>query len=137
MNIALIGSQEVDGIWPSIAPRIVECLKKAPSYLSAGELWQMCRSGQVFLLVAHDETEIHGASIWQFQNGYGQSILSCIMLVGKGLRKWALPLFDAASNIAKDGGAIISGTGRPGLYRLLKKLIPGLELARQSYIVRV
>jgi hypothetical protein len=138
MNIALIGSQEVDNVWPSIAGRVVKCLEKAPSYLSAGELWQMCRSGQAFLLVAHDETKVQGAAIWQFQQSFGQLTLSCLMLTGEDLDMWADPLFQAARNIAKDGGAAaLSATGRIGLVQTLKKQIPGLKIVRQTYLVEV
>jgi hypothetical protein len=136
LNITKVA--DVDAVWPLIAPQIVRCIEKTPSFLSAGDLWQMCRSGQAFLLIAHDDVKIHGASIWQFQNGYGRHVFDCMILVGKDLDQWVLDIFTAADRIRADGGATaITATGRPGLFKILKKYIPGLKLARQSYIVEV
>lgn len=138
MNIALIGLQEVDNIWSSIAEHVVKCLKKTPSYYSAGELWQMCRSGQAFLLLAHEGTEVRGAAIWQFQTAYGQTVFTCLMLAGKDMGQWTVPMLESARSIARDGGAKqLSATSRVGLVQTLKKQIPGLKVVRQSYLVEV
>jgi hypothetical protein len=129
---------DVDAVWPLIAPQIVKCIEKTPSFMSAGDLWQMCRSGQAFLIIAHDDVKIHGAAIWQFQSGYGQYIFDCLMLVGKDLDQWAFDLFEAAKSIARDGGATaLSATGRIGLVQSLKNHVPGLQVVRQSYLVEV
>jgi len=129
---------DVDAVWPLIAPQIVKCIEKTPSFMSAGDLWQMCRSGQAFLIIAHDDVKIHGAAIWQFQTAYNTTVFSCLMLVGEALDDWALSLLESARLIARGGGAMhLCATSRIGLVQKLKKLIPGLKVVRQSYLVEV
>jgi hypothetical protein len=129
---------DVDAIWPSIAPQIAKCLEKTPSYISAGEFWQLCRSGQAFLIVAHTDTGVKGASIWQFHHGYGRHVFDCLMVVGTDAREWTSDLFEYAAVLARsNGAAALAGTGRLGLVQILKKYVPGLKVARQSYLVEV
>jgi len=125
---------EVDAIWPMIADDIVRCLEKTPSYLTAGDLWTMCRSGKAFLLAVHDGSVIRAASVWQFE---GQNFV-CLVLVGRGSSDWIPALFDAASFIAKAGGAkTLMATARIGLGPRLKKHLPTLRTIRHTYTVEV
>lgn len=137
MNITLTPVHEVDNIWPAVSPMLAKVFDRAPGYLSLGELWQMCRSGNAYLLIAHD-TEIKGASIWQFQRGYGQDIFTCVALAGKDLKSWLRPVFDAAREMARSGGATaVTATGRPEFEALFKRKLPGVKVERVSFISEV
>lgn len=138
MTIQLVPTANVDPVWPMVSALVVKCLEKAPSYLSAGDLWQMCRSGQAFLFVIHDGEKAGGVAIWQFAPAFGQHAFVCLALAGEGLEAWIVEMVEIAGKIAADGGAeILSATGRVGLLDPLRKKIPGVEVARQTYIVRL
>jgi hypothetical protein len=137
VNIAVVPVADIDRAWPHIAASVVKCLEKAPSYATAGEFWQMCRSGNAFLIVAVDGETIKGASIWQFGQAYGRAAFSCLLLVGTQLEKWSADLVAVASEMARSNGAIITADGRIGLIKALKKTVPGLKVVRQSYILEV
>lgn len=139
MNITLTPVQEVDNIWPVVSPMLAKVFDRAPGYLSLGELWQMCRSGNAYLLIAHDETAIKGASIWQFQRGYGRDIFTCVALAGSGMRDWIRPLFDVAATMARSGGATaISATGRPEWTAMFDRHLPDVfKTVRQSFLAEV
>lgn len=138
MNITLVPVGNVDAVWPMVSALVVECLKKAPSYLTAGEIWQQCRSGDAFLFAIHDGEKVVGVAIWEFASAFGQPAFVCLVLAGENLSGWVVNMVEVASKIARDGGAeILSATGRVGLLDPLKKKIPGVRVARQTYIVPV
>lgn len=138
MNIVNVKVENVDAIWPHVAPLLLKCFEKAPGYLTPGELWQMCRSGHAFLLIAHEGEALAGASVWCFETTFGQHSFVCKALAGANLDQWVKPIFDAARVMAKQGGATaITATGRVGLQKTLKRNLPGLKVARQTYLVEV
>ncbi len=138
MDITRVPVGEVDNIWGMVGPMIAKCFERAPGYLSLGELWQMCRSGNAFLIVSHDTEKIFGASIWQFQRGYGREILTCLALAGDRLKEWLKSLFDVATEMAKAGGATaVTATGRPEFQSMFKRHLPNVKVARVSYLAEV
>jgi hypothetical protein len=83
------------------------------------ELWQMCRSGQAFLvLVFHGET-INGALIMQFQKWSGKSVMRCLGIVGVDMKSWLPAAREYIEKMARDGGAtsFVAG-GRVGWERV-------------------
>jgi hypothetical protein len=133
----IVGQGEVDHVWSLIADDVIRCLNKTPSFLSAGQLWQMCRSGQAFLIICVENGQIMGASVWRFDRGYERSVFDCLVLVGRNSRRWTGVLKDKATEIARQGGAtLLTATGRVGLAKALKS-IPGVRVTRQSYVVEV
>jgi hypothetical protein len=125
---------DVDRIWPLIADDVVKCLKKTPTYFTAGDLWTMCRTGNVFLLAVHDGLKIQAASVWQFE---GQKFV-CLLLVGNHSDEWITALFEKAAEMARNGGAVqLMASGRVGLGAKLKKHLPSLRVIRHTYTVEV
>lgn len=138
MTPVLVPVEEVDKVWPLVSPAFVKCLEKTPSYFSAGEMWQECRSGQAALIVIHDGESVLCASVWRFEAVCGRYAFNCVLLAGRQAEKWMDDLCAFVEQVAKMGGAkILTGTGRVGLVSRLKKKFKGLRIARQSYIVEI
>lgn len=138
MNLDIVPLSDVDLIWPRVGPDLVKCLAQTPSYLSAGELWQMCRSGQAFLFVGHEDGDIYVSAVWRFERGFGTDVLNCLVLAGSQSDKWASSIIEKAADLAREGGATaITATGRLGLIQMLKKNIPDLKIVRQTYFMGV
>ena len=59
LRIGLVASHEVDLIWPVIAEQMQHACEKSDQdaryKLNAGDLWQMCRSGNGFLIIGYDD----------------------------------------------------------------------------------
>lgn len=125
---------DVDGIWPLISPDIVKCIEKTPTFFTAGELWSMCRSGDGYLIVIHEETTVLGASVWRFE---GQNFV-CLMLAGKRADDWIEILYERARLTASLGGAKqLMASGRVSLFRKLKKHLQGVRMVRCTVAVEV
>lgn len=125
---------DVDRIWPMIAEDVSKCIRKTPTYLTAGDLWTMCRTGNAFLLAVHDGVKIQAASIWQFE---GQNF-TCLMLVGSRSDEWIIALFEKAAEMARYGGAVqLMASGRIGLGAKLKKHLPSLRVIRHTFAVEI
>lgn len=133
MNVELVNVAQVDNIWPLIADRFVKCLEKTPTDIGAGEFWQMCRNGDAFLAVCHQDGDIYAASVWRFQNG----AFNCLLMAGKDMREWCADLFQFAQTMARANGCKVTATGRVGLERVLKRYLPGLKITRQTYEIEV
>lgn len=103
MKISIAGTFEVDAIWPLISERLQKAFEKTGGDLTSGELWQMCRSGQAFLVVAFD-AELKGAMIVQFQK-WDKPVLRCLALAGWGMNEWFEAGKEFIWSMAKDNGA--------------------------------
>lgn len=131
MNITLVPVQDVDTIWPRVSESIVNCLRKAPMEIGAGDIWANCRSGQWLLLIAHDGGEIFGTTVWRFA---GTGHFECVVLAGKKLDEWFFDVINMATRIAKDNGCRgLGATGRVGLFAPIKKLNPKAKMIRATY----
>lgn len=104
MKIAIANLFEIDPIWPLISERLQQAFAKTGGDLTSGELWQMCRSGQAFLIVAFEKTELKAAMIVQFQK-WDKPVLRCLALVGFGMEQWLEAGKDFIWGMAKDNGA--------------------------------
>lgn len=130
MNIELVGVADIDKIWPRVAGDITRCLRKAETDVLAGDIWVNCRSGQWFMLIAHDGTEIRGTTVWRFANGY----FECLVMAGDGLRHWFQALIDYATFIAKanDCRGLIA-TGRTEFQSFFKRYLPQAKAIRVTH----
>ena len=109
---------QVDQVWPAIAEGMVRSCKKSGGGIVAGDVWRECRSGSAFLIIAHDDREIHGASVWYPQNGK----LRCMALFGKNMKAWIGDMHDLVKRIAKGCGATaLVSEGRVGWERIFPK----------------
>lgn len=121
MRIVIANPVEVDAIWPSIANKMQEGCDRTGNGISSGELWQMARSGNGYLIVVLDDEQIICASVWRFENWADGSVFRCMGLCGKDMRKWVKPLFDFAQQMKRDGGAMrLIAQGRKGWDRAVK-----------------
>ena len=117
---------QVDQVWPAIAQGIAKSCERSGGGLTAGDVWTQCRSGSAFLIIAHDDKEIHGASVWYPQNGK----LRCMALYGTGMRGWIGDMHEMAKRIARDCGATaLISEGRTGW----QKIFPQAKKARIFY----
>jgi hypothetical protein len=105
MKIGIANAQEVDQVWPLISSRLQKAQERYASSLSSGDMWQLCRSGNAFLVVVWDDADLKGALIMQFQRWASKQVMYCMAIVGDGVSEW-MPMARAfISQMAKDGGA--------------------------------
>lgn len=119
MRIGIASNQEVDAVWPLIAARIQSACDRNGGDLSSGALWQMCRSGNAFLVLVMDDNEPIAALIMQFQNWSGKQVMRCLGIAGERMAEW-LPLAKVCiEQMARDGGAVsFVSEGRDGWSRI-------------------
>lgn len=119
MRIGIASNQEVDAVWPVIAARIQTACDRNGGDLSSGALWQMCRSGNAFLVLVMDDNEPIAALIMQFQNWSGKQVMRCLGIAGERMAEW-LPLAKGCiEQMARDGGAVsFVSEGRDGWSRI-------------------
>lgn len=131
MRIAIANLFEVDPIWPLISERLQKAFEKTGGDLTSGELWQMCRAGQAFLVVAFEETDLKAAMIVQFQK-WDKPVLRCVAIVGFDMERWLEAGKEFIWNMAKDNGAqSFVFEGREGW----KVPIPEAKRLRMTYEV--
>lgn len=134
MNFVLLRSDQIDGVWPQLAEGMAESCKATGGNMTAGWLWQECRSGHAFLIIGHEADAVKVGLVVQFQTLGGEPILRGLGLCGQGFRDWAIGLADFLRQIAKSGGAQwFIDDGRPGMSRL----VPGAEVVSITYRVKV
>jgi len=125
---------EIDSLWPLVSDQIVKCIEKTPTFFSAADLWVMCRGGSAFMIIAHQGTDILGATIWRFEDAN----FVCLMMVGKDAKQWFGAVKETASFVARQGGATrLMASGRLGLFRALKSMIPETKMIRCTVTVEV
>lgn len=134
MNIGIATSAEVDHFWPLIAERLQAACMRTGGDLSSGDLWQMCRSGNAFLVVVIDEAAIIAALIMQFQNWSGKPVMRCLGIVGERMAEWLPMAKGFIEKMAKDGGAkSFVSEGREGWSRIF----PTARKLRVTYEVEL
>lgn len=122
MRIGIATSAEVDALWHVFADRLQVMLEDSGGDLSSGDLWQMCRSGNAFLVLIEQDGKIIAASIYQFQRWTARTVIRCLGLVGDDMQAWAEPLVKFVEGMAKQGGATaLVACGREGLIKMYPK----------------
>ncbi len=130
MRCDLVSVHQVDQFWPSLSQGFQRAVMKTGGDITVGELWQGARSGQTFLLVAHDETEIRGASIWVPQVWQTGGKLRCLALWGRGMKDWIEDMHELATRVMRDCGATsLVSEGRTGW----PKIFPQAKNLRNLY----
>ncbi|MES5044082.1 hypothetical protein ABVB72_02240 [Rhizobium nepotum] len=115
MNIHIANVADVDALWQIVGPRFNVAIEKCGDDLSTGELWQMCRSGHAFLVIARDETGMLMAAIVRFEKWSNGSVLRVLGLVGEQIEKWGNGVKSYLAEMAKANGATrIVAEGRDG-----------------------
>lgn len=122
MNIEIAGVQDVDGVWPLVGPKFCVASEKCGDDLTAGELWQMCRSGNAFLVIAYEEKTILMAAVVRFERWNNGSVLRVLSLIGDQIGEWAEDVKDFLNGMGKANGASrIVAEGRDGWMRIFNE----------------
>lgn len=134
MKIGIANAAETDAVWPLISARLQKAQERYGSSLSSGDMWQLCRSGNAFLVVVYDETEVRGALIMQFQKWATKQVMYCMAIVGSGVNEWMPAARGFISQMAKDGGATsFVAEGREGW----SVVFPDAKKLRVTYEVQI
>jgi hypothetical protein len=134
MKIEIANSAQVDAVWSTFAERLQASCDESGGDLSSGALWQMCRSGQAFLVLIYDENGFIAALITQFQNWSGKQVLRVLALVGDEMRQWLSMAKGFVTRMATNGGAkSIVCDGRSGWTRIF----PTAKKLRVVYEVEI
>lgn len=123
MRIGLANSAEVDALWPLVAAKVQESCMKTGGDMSAGDLWQMCRSGNAFLVaVLDDEGRPIATIILQFQKWSERTVLRCLSIAGENMSVWLPEAMEFVSKMARENGAAcLVADGRDGWTRVFPK----------------
>lgn len=112
MQVELCPTHLVDAVWLKLQDGFHRAVMKTGGDITPGELWTQARSGNAFLFVAHDGTEIHGASLWRFETWQTGAKFRCLALYGKGMKGWISDMHALVKQAA--GRADLVSEGRVG-----------------------
>lgn len=120
MIVRIAAQYEVDAIWPKITEKIAKACKRYGDDISSSGLWQMCRSGSAFLVIAHEEDgTILMGSVWRFEQWASGTALKCLCLAGTAPVIWAEQGKDLIRTMRDEGGANkVIFEGRDGWQRV-------------------
>lgn len=131
MNISILNNQDADKIWPTFSEKLQEACERTGGDTSSGELWQLCRSGNAFLIVAHDNG-FKAAIIVQFQRWTAKTVLRCLAIVGEDMDSWLPSALEVIGKMAREGGATsFVAEGREGW----AKVFPDAKKLRTTFEV--
>lgn len=134
MNIEIVNLVYVDSIWERVGPTFQRAIDKCAADITVGELWQMCRSGNAFLIIARDGEDILMATVARFDRWPIGSVLTVLSLAGDRMGEWAEQWREFMESMAKDNGAIgVYSEGRDGWGGIFK----GAEKLRSAFLLRV
>lgn len=136
--ISTVRPDQVDQVWPMIAEGMRRSCDKTGGELSAGYLWQECRAGHAFLVVAYDATEVLGAAVLRFETWPSGIRLRGLGLCGKNMKAWLPEMRAVAEQIGRAGGAVaLVDKGSPALLRLLRRFDVPAKVLSTQYEVRL
>lgn len=135
MNIALVSPQNVDAVWQHIAEMVSNGMDQITADCTAGDLWTLCRSGQVYLVIAHDQKPV-AASFWRFEMWPAGGVFKNLMTVGEHHRKddWFADMDRFVNRIAQSNGASLYAWQGP---RAWGRLLPKAQITTCNYIMEV
>lgn len=124
MRIGIANAAEVDALWPSISAEMQRGCDKTGGATSAGDLWQMCRSGNAFLFIGEADGSVLFAAVWRFETWPTGLVFRCVAVCGRSMRSWIGGHYAFAMEQAKFGGATrLVAEGRHGWSRVLARYI--------------
>ncbi len=136
MRIGIANSTQVDSLWPLFSQKLQDACEKTGGDISSGEMWQMCRSGNAFLIFSLDDNGFRGGIIVQFQNWPNKHVMRCLGIVGEEMDEWLPSCFDLIKTMAKEGGAkSFVAEGREGWSKIFtdaKKLRVTYEMSFEA-----
>lgn len=105
MRVGIANSTEVDALWPKLVEKFQEAIDKCGDDISIADLWQMCRSGNAFLVCAMAGDEPVMGAVLQFQKWTRGPVLRCLILAGSDMPSWLSIWTDAVRKMMREGGA--------------------------------
>lgn len=134
MNIFIANIADIDALWQTVGPRFNAAIEKCGDDISTGELWQMCRSGNAFLVIARDDSGLLMAAIVRFERWSNGAVLRILSLVGEQIEKWAPAVKAYLADLAKSNGAArIVAEGREGW----AKIFDEPKRIRSTYVMEL
>lgn len=134
MIIEIVNLTLVDQVWPLILPWVAKAHKRCEAEITPGELWQGCRSGNLFLVVGYEDGKILVSAVVRFETGHKGVVLNIMYLGGKGFKQWGGEIVAHLKEMAKENGAVgLTTQGSPAWGRLLK----GVRTVRHVYYMEV
>lgn len=128
--IVTLRSEQVDLLWPFIADGMALACERTGGDLTAGYLWQECRSGRAFLVVSQDGAAVNGASVWRFETWQTGTKLRCLSAWGEGMDLWRDAMRAHVAAMQREGGANgVVAEGREGW----KRVFPQARAIRTLY----
>lgn len=105
LNIALLSPEQVDAAWPYIAEMVVDGIEKNDVDASAGDFWTSSRSGQFYMILAHDDKPV-AASFWRFETWPSGPVFNNLLTIGEHHRKeeWFPEMEAFVNSIVKANG---------------------------------
>lgn len=118
MQFGIANVVEVDALWPRLAKGFQHACERCGE-MTAGELWEMARSGHGFLIVGSEQGEVKFASVWRFQSKDGRPVFRCEMMFGENMREWLPDAYAWIAHLANENGAKwLVAEGRRGWLRM-------------------
>ncbi len=134
MKVDLVSVHQVDQFWPLLAKGMANSCRRSGGGIVSGDVWRECRSGSAWLIVAHDETTIQGASVWYLQTGANGAWLRCMAMYGVKMNAWKDDMRALVMRIAADCGAVgIKADGRRGI----GAMVPSAQIKHVYYEERL
>lgn len=119
LRLGLASVSEIDRLWPLLSDGLGKACKRCDSQWTAGELWQLCRSGNAFLILVYDDDKIWSAGVWRFETARPGPVFRCIMMYGENMRAWLNMAREFIEKLAKENGAkALVAEGRQGWGRV-------------------
>lgn len=138
MRIGIANSAEVDALWPKLSSRFQDAIDRCGDDISVADLWQMCRSGNAFLMCAVDGDAVKMGAVLQFQKWSKGTVLRCLILGGSDMSRWLPMLPDAVRKMMREGEATrFVFDGRDGWSRALSRHLENARELRTSYEVEL
>jgi hypothetical protein len=131
MRVEIVHPNMVDAVWQRIAAGMAKSCRATGNRITAGWIWQECRSGRAFLIAAYDD-QIVGAAIVQFvDSGHA---LEGLGLCGTRCAEWWDDMTEAVKTIMRHGDcSLFVDTGREGM----AKYFPDAVRNGETFEVRI
>lgn len=134
MKVELVPVFAIDQWWSKVGEGFHEALMATGGDCSAGDLWVQARNGSAFLFVAIDGQDLHGASLFRFENWPTGTRFRNLAVFGNDMADWYDLMKAEAMKAAKAGGAAMYvAEGRRGWERKER----GAKVLRYLYEVPI
>ena len=90
--ILTLRPEQVDVFWPMVADGIAESVAATGGDLTAGYLWQECRSGRTLMVISQNANRIECAWIFRTETWSSGTRLRCLAAWGENMAEWLEPM---------------------------------------------